>query len=94
MSATGFDVVAHHRTRTRRAEARADGLERHRQRLERILAVALRVATGDGRDADSLALLKAIEATLDLAETLPEHGTDPFVRLLRETDPDPSWRTP
>jgi len=87
VSATAFDAVAHHRARSRRAEARADALELQRTKLERLLGVALRVATGDGRDADPLALLRAIEATLDLAETLPEHGTDPFVRLLRETDP-------
>lgn len=82
-----FDLATtHHRLRTRQAEARADGLERYRQRLERILAIALRVATGDGRDADPLALLKAIESTLELAATLPDE-TD-LVLLLRETDPD------
>jgi len=84
VSAIGFDLATHHRQRTRRAEARADGLERHRQRLERILAIALRVATGDGHDADPLALLKVIEE-LDQTMQRDERSIDDLARLLRAT---------
>jgi hypothetical protein len=60
-----FDAIEHHRQRTRRAEARADGLEQVRQRLERLLALTIRVAAGN--DVDPVTLLQAIERMDDLA---------------------------
>ena len=85
MSATAFDAVAHHRTRTRRAEARADALELQRTKLERLLGVALRVATVDGRDADPLVLLRVIEE-IDRATEADERSIDELVLVLRATD--------
>ncbi len=59
MSAREFDVVGHHRKRTRVAEGRADMLERERAKLERLLVLALRVAVGN--ECEPLDLLRVIE---------------------------------
>lgn len=86
MSVAGFDIVQHHRERTREAERRAEHLERERSRLERLLALALRVATADGKDADPLALLSVLEE-LDRAVEQDAAEIDELVQLLRDTDP-------
>jgi hypothetical protein len=57
---TTFDPLQHHRERTRKAEARADSLEEINDRLYRLLALTLQVATA-GRDVDPCTLLAVIE---------------------------------
>jgi hypothetical protein len=83
---TEFDIVAHHRERTRRAEQRADGLERHRDHLERLLLVTAQVAAG--QDCNPLVLLRAILEMVDTADALPPPGRtiEDDLALLRETD--------
>jgi len=68
-------------------------LERERARLERLLALALRVAAGD--ECQPLTLLAALER-IEEEIRRPRSGRtiDELADLLRETDPDPSWRTP
>ena len=78
-----FDVVAHHRERTRRSELRAEALDRQRVRLDRLLALALRVAAG--QHCDPLVLLRVLEQMLDVADAT---DVDELVQLLRDTDPD------
>lgn len=81
-----FDLAAHHRERTRRAEQYADSLERQRARHERLLALALQIAAGT--DCDPLVLLRLLEETLDAADRQPsEFSVDELVQLLRDTDP-------
>lgn len=81
-----FDVIAHHRERRRVAELRADGLERQRDRLQRLLTLAVRAAAG--KDCEPLVLLRALEEMLDTADTIPNGPSiDELVQLLRETDP-------
>ena len=81
---SGFDVVQHHRRRTRQAEARADMLERERAKLERLLGLALEVAAGN--ECKPLVLLRALEV-LDRAAETGEPSAE-LVQLLRQTDPD------
>ena len=57
---TAFDRDARRRERLRRAEARATWLDDYRCQLERILALALRVAVG-GTDVSPEALLAVLE---------------------------------
>ena len=82
-----FDPVQHHRRLTRLAEARADALDRHRVRLERLLALALNVATANERECPNTQLLVALEE-LDAAVDRPGPTIDDLVALLRKTDPD------
>ena len=84
MSATGFDIVRHHRERTRGAERRAEHLERERSRLERLLAIALRAATAD--NVEPLSLLAGLE-DLDRAVEQDAAEIDELVQLLRDTAP-------
>ena len=82
-----FDIVAQLRERARRAELRVDGLERARDRLVRVLALAIQVAAG--QDCKPLVLLRALEEMLDTADALPaERGHEELAELLIETDPD------
>jgi len=86
MSASPFDIVQHHRKRTRRAEGRADGLERELAKALRLLGLA--VTTAAGEDCDPLTLLRVLEAH-DAEMQRPRRGPsiDELVQLLRETDP-------
>ena len=86
-----FDVVAHHRRRTREAERRADMLEHERAKLERLLARALQIAAGT--ESEPLVLLAVLEE-IDRLVAKPAPTIEELVLVLRETDPDPSWRTP
>ena len=66
-------------------------LERERAKLERLLALALQVAAG--KEADPLVLLAVLERILESGEDVrtssgPDADYDPFVELLRATDPD------
>lgn len=88
---TAFDVVEHHRRRTRRAEQRANALEHVRNRLERLLAITLRAACGP--DHDPVALLHVIERIDDLAQH-PGADYDQLAQLLRDTAPRPSNQGP
>jgi hypothetical protein len=63
MSSSGFDLAAHQRERIRRLERDLAGVTGHRDRLERLLALALQVAAGD--ECEPLALLRALELLLD-----------------------------
>jgi hypothetical protein len=87
-----FDLVAHHRERTRKAEQRNAFLEAQNAKLYRLLALAVRIASNDGRDCDPTVLTAAIEEldTLTLAETArgPGPSIDQLGELLRATDPD------
>ena len=76
-----FDIVAHHRARTRRAEARADALEHVRRRLERLLAIALRAAAGN--DCDPVVLLTVIER-IDEESQRPGADYEELALLLRD----------
>ena len=77
-----FDVVGHHRARTRRAEAHADSAERQRDKLERLLILALDVATGNGERCDRLVLLGLLEE-LDEALQRPCIDEERVLELLR-----------
>ncbi len=59
MTGRGFDLIQHHRARTRTAEARADALERIQARLVQVLKLAVLVAAGD--DCDPRVLLRVLE---------------------------------
>lgn len=85
--ATTFDVVAHHRARTRKAEQRTAFLEAANESLIRKLALAVRIAAG--QDCDAAVLMAAIEQMDELAQRAPERGlsTDELLEVLRETDP-------
>lgn len=76
-----FDIVAHHRARTRRAEARCAALEQVRNRLERLLAITLRAAAGN--DCDPNVLLAVIEH-LDAEAQKPGADYDKLAQLLRD----------
>ncbi len=84
---SNFDLIAHHRRRTRAAERRADTLELQRAKLERMLALAVRVASADGRDCDPLVLVEMIEELDRLTLDPPEPTIGELVVLLRDTDP-------
>jgi len=79
---TGFDIVEHHRRRTRQAEARADALDAVRHRLERLLAIALRAAAGN--ECDPAVLLSVIEE-IDRKAQEPGADYDQLAQLLKET---------
>ena len=57
-----FDAVAYQRNKIRRLERQVAHLERERERLERVLAYTLQVATAHN-SVDPLALLAVIEET-------------------------------
>ncbi|MEO5575049.1 MAG: hypothetical protein ABIR67_10650 [Gaiellaceae bacterium] len=91
---SAFGIIEHNRKRTREAERRADHLERERAKLERLLAVVLDVAVG-GTGVDRLELLTMLEKMLeqvDQIRQLPERSIEDLAQLLRETNPDLSWR--
>lgn len=72
----------------RAAERRAQSLDDRARKYERILALAMRVLTADGRDADPLVSLDLLERLDDLIENTPSGATiDELVLLFRETDP-------
>ena len=70
------------------AERLARSIEARARKYERILALAMRLATSDGRDADPLVSLAMLERLDDLIESEPPERTlDELAQLLRETDP-------
>lgn len=72
----------------RKAEKRERGLQERARKYERLLALAMRVATSDGRDADPLVSLAMLEQIDDLIENAPPQRTiEDLVQLLRDTDP-------
>lgn len=79
-----FDIVDHHRQRTRRAEARVDALERHRDQLQRILILALQMAVSNSgvNPLELLAVLEDADREIEKPKL-----SDNLVRLLRETAP-------
>lgn len=81
MSAVGFDPVAHHRERARRADARAEMFERELGKAVRLLGRAATIAAGN--DCDPLVLLSMIEE-LDRIVENPEPTIDELVQLLRD----------
>jgi hypothetical protein len=83
----GFDLAAHQRNRIRRLERDLAGVTRHRDRLERLLALAVTVAAGD--DCEPLVLLRMLELLLDADGDAgrSELSVDETVELLRRTDP-------
>jgi hypothetical protein len=85
VSVSGFDVVAHHRERTREAERQADMLARELDKAVRLLALAVRAAAGD--EADPATVLRVLEE-LDGLVQRPEPTVDDLIALFRETDPD------
>ncbi len=80
-----FDLIAHHRDRSRRAEARADGLARELAKALRLLGLALQVAAGN--ECKPSALLQMLERIDELAQK-PGRSIDDLAVLLRETAPD------
>lgn len=74
---SSFDVIEHHRHRTRRAEARADGLQRELDNAVRLLTLTARVAAG--HDCDPITLLQILEPM-----TRPEPSVDELAQLLRD----------
>ena len=64
-------------------------LERELGKTLRLLAITADIAAGN--DCNSMVLLAMIEE-LDRILEKPEPTIDELVQLLRETDPDPSWR--
>ena len=85
MTSRGFDVIQHHRARTRAAEARADMLEREREHLRRVLRLTLVVAVGT--ECEPLTLLRLIDVAA-CAEFDAANERERLARLLRETDPE------
>ncbi len=79
-----FDLATHQRERIRSLERHNQHLEHVRQRLERLLAIALKAAAGN--DCDPQVLLRVIEQ-LD-AEAERGRSLDELAQLLQETDPD------
>ncbi|MEO5577280.1 MAG: hypothetical protein ABIR67_10270 [Gaiellaceae bacterium] len=79
-----FDLLEHHRRRTRTAEGRADGLARELAKADRLLALALRVAARN--ECDPLVLLCVLERADEIARSAVP-TTVVLVTLLRETDP-------
>lgn len=75
-----FDPLAHQRERTRKAEQRCEGLERHRDQLHRLLVLALDVATRHGKDCDPMALL----AVLEQVDRQVFPTVDELAQVLRE----------
>jgi hypothetical protein len=69
-----FDITQHHRDRTRRAEQRADGLERELANAIRLLALTAAAATSD-----PIGYLQQLDK--------PEPTIDELAQLLRETAP-------
>lgn len=87
MSATTFDLATHQRGRIRRLEARVGALELTEQKLVRVLRLALRVATRDGRECSPVALLEVLDVVANGGDELRAEEQR-LVQLLRDTDPD------
>ena len=85
MSAPGFDRERYRREQIRDLRADVESLRGQRAKLERVLAVLLRVATG-GTSVEPLALLGVIEELVDY-EIASERRHELALRLLRETRP-------
>jgi hypothetical protein len=77
MGSQAFDITQHHRDRTRRAEQRADGLERQLAHAIRLLAITAAAATHD-----PIGYLQKLDK--------PEPTIDELAQLLRETNPAPA----
>lgn len=95
---SGFDLASHQRGRIRELERRVHMLEAEERRLYRLLALALRVATRDGRDCKPGALLEvlcAIDGTDPARPAWVEEAqraaadaeNERVLQVLRETDP-------
>ena len=78
-------LATHHRQRTRAAEARAASAELQRDRLVRVLALAVHVAAARS-ETDPVRLLCFLDVAVSYREA-SEAETDKLARLLRETDP-------
>jgi hypothetical protein len=76
---------AHARDKLRRLGADVDSLHAHRERLERILALALVVATGGAR-VEPTALLVVLEE-IDAAVVVGHERVELALKALRETEP-------
>lgn len=94
-----FDLATHQRERIRELDRRCQMLEAEERRLYRLLALALRVATREGRDCNPGALLEALcgidgsnparpawVEERDVERSAAE--IERLVQLLRETDPE------
>lgn len=82
---SSFDVVSHHRRRTRLAEGRASGLELQLAKACRLLGLAVQVAAGD--ECEPTALIQVLEMLDERAQS-PGASIDELVALLRDTDPE------
>lgn len=83
---SGFDLVDHHRRRARRAEQRADHLERVNAKLWRLLADAAVLIAGP--DVDPLVAVRVLEGMDEIRGDRRRAWTDDeLVQLLRATDP-------
>jgi predicted RNase H-like nuclease (RuvC/YqgF family) len=78
---TTFDLARHQRERIRRLEAELTALRDHRDRLERMLALALQMATHDS-SVSPTALLAVLE---ELDKRVNESPNEKVLRVLRET---------
>ncbi|MEJ7569923.1 MAG: hypothetical protein WKF41_16870 [Gaiellaceae bacterium] len=85
MTRGSFDSVAHLTRRVRRAEQRAEMLERLLAKTLRLLALAIKVAAGT--DCDPMVLLTVIEEVDRIAEKPAPTGEE-LAELLRPTNPD------
>ena len=83
MSGATFDRERHRAEKLRRLERENEMLRAHRAQLERLLAVALRVAVGK-TGVDPLVLCRVLE---ELDRRAEEPPLEPAVRVLQETRP-------
>lgn len=84
---SAFEVAQHQRDRIRRLEARVGALELTEQKLVRVLRLALRVATRDGRECSPVALLELLDVVANGEDDLRAEEQR-LVQLLRDTNPD------
>jgi hypothetical protein len=78
---SAFDLAAHQRERIRHLGLENEALRRHRDQLERLLAIALQVATGKTKTTP-MALLGVLEEFDALVNETP---AEKVLRVLRET---------
>jgi len=81
---SSFDILEHHRRRTRLAEGRANGLELQLAKALRLLGLALQVAAAD--ECGPNVLLRALERVDEIGQR-PGASIDDLAALLRATDP-------
>ncbi len=81
---SSFDLLEHHRRRTRQAEGRANALETQLAKALRLIGLAVQVAAGD--ECEPIALLQVLE---QLDERAQNRGAsiDDLAAILRATDP-------